>query len=68
MTWQEDGEPGVTSWLMNAVNFGDGFVHSFAEAAMRADSENYEIIRPALLKLKARYPDYAKPAERRTNG
>jgi hypothetical protein len=59
MIWQED-EPRIVTWLINAVGHGGGFVHSFAEAAMRSDAENYPIVRPALLQLLAKYPEYAK--------
>lgn len=37
---------------------GGGFVKTVAQAAMRADDDNYAILRPALLAFKAKYPKY----------
>jgi hypothetical protein len=35
-----------------------GFLRAVADAAVRADSFNYDILRPALLQLQAKYPEY----------
>ncbi|MGH9685270.1 MAG: hypothetical protein ACRD4S_16870 [Candidatus Acidiferrales bacterium] len=60
MIWQTDEE--MMNWLLNLwpMNAGD-FLQSIAEAAMRADHENYEMIRPLLLQLKSKYPKYDVP-------
>lgn len=34
----------------------DSFLGTFLSACLRADAENYEIIRPALAKLMEKYP------------
>lgn len=39
------------------------FVRTIAEAGLRADRDNYELLRPALLKLKAKYPQHSRSAE-----
>ena len=67
MTWQEDEEP-IGKWLLAAHECGGSFVKMFAETSMRADSENYLILRPALLQLMQKYPSYSegKWANRRT--
>lgn len=41
----------------NIAPAGD-FLKTLAETAFRADMFNYEILRPALLSLKAKYPEY----------
>lgn len=49
-------------WLMGIVcgqpAVAGSFLRSVAETAVRADTENYAILRPALLSLKAKYPGY----------
>jgi hypothetical protein len=60
MIWQEDRE--LMDWLSNIEPMGAGsFLKSLAETAMRADEENYPILRPALLAMKEKYPEYARP-------
>jgi hypothetical protein len=57
----------LNGWLLMILN-GDrergiapagDFLKSLAQAALRADMFNYEILRPALLQLKSKYPEYA---------
>jgi hypothetical protein len=58
----------LLDWLLNAANpsrHAGHFVRSIAEAGLRADVLNYRIIRPALLELKAKYPNYAQPESER---
>ena len=55
----EDSE--LMDWLLNARQSGGGFVNAIAEAGLRADLENYPILRPVLLQLKERYPAYSVP-------
>ncbi len=60
MIWQEDEE--LIDWLLNLEPMNAGsFLRAIGEAAMRADSQNYPVMRPLLLELKKKYPDYAKP-------
>jgi hypothetical protein len=54
----QDDDLQVFEWLVNAAAGGGGFVSSFAIAALRADDENYPIIRPALIVLRKKYPVY----------
>jgi len=58
MTWQQDMES-IQSWLHNAHHYGGGFIRTFTEAAMRADAENYVVLRPCLVKFVIKYPEYA---------
>lgn len=46
-------------WLVAAQARGGGFVHAIADAGLRADPENYELIRPVLLELQRKYPQYS---------
>jgi hypothetical protein len=46
-------------WLRNASIRGGGFVQHFAEAVIRADHENLEIIYPAFTALKEKYTEYS---------
>ncbi len=57
-------DPELFNWLDQASAKGGGFLKTIAMAGLRADSDNYEILRPALLQLKAKYPKYAKAEER----
>lgn len=34
------------------------FLRALADAALKADFENYQILRPALLQIRDRYPEY----------
>ena len=36
----------------------DGFLAAFAATVCRADATNYPLLRPAILALKAKFPDY----------
>jgi hypothetical protein len=52
-------------WLLGIANgkptrSGD-FLRCLAEAALRADVANYPIVRPALLQIREKYPDYCDP-------
>jgi hypothetical protein len=55
-------------WLLGIVhghpNESGSFLRSLAEASLRADDDNYLILRPALLLIQAKYPTYKFDAER----
>ena len=52
-------DPELTGWLLNVVNSNAGdFLRDLAKAALRADHENYPLLRPALLEISKRYPKY----------
>jgi hypothetical protein len=59
-------DPELTDWLFGVLEnrpVGAGaFVHRLAEAAACADWENYPLLRPVLLQMKAKYPRYSKSA------
>jgi hypothetical protein len=49
-------------WLVNASHsreISHSFVATIAEAALRADGANYKLIRPALLRIQAKYQVYS---------
>lgn len=55
-------DPALISWVLGISNgkptrSGD-FLRALADAALRADALNYAILRPALLELKEKYPQY----------
>jgi hypothetical protein len=57
---QEDIE--LVDWLLGIANHkptepGD-FLKALAAAALRADPENYPLMRPMLLHVRAKYPEY----------
>lgn len=57
MTAQQD--PELRNWLINIENMRAGdFLRTLALAAQMADYANYAILRPALLELKDKYPEY----------
>ena len=45
-------------WMQNASFWGGGFLKTLMEAAYRADDENYAMLRPVLLQMQAKYPEY----------
>lgn len=52
-------------WLLGIANgkphpSGD-FLRSLADAALRADATNYPILRPALVAIREKYPEYCDP-------
>lgn len=57
MTAAEDNE--LHPWLVSAQDYGGGFVKTLASAALQADTHNYDLIRPCLLRIAAKYPKYA---------
>jgi hypothetical protein len=64
MVLQQDSES-LRNWAFGAIHpaFGadkNSFVHAFAEAVCRADSENYLVLRPALIELARKYPQYER--------
>lgn len=70
MILQQDIESGLMDWIFNIkIKRAGSFLRAIAEAAYRADAENYPILRPALMALMAKYPEYqnmdARPGEKR---
>lgn len=57
MIAQED-DPKLLGWLSNANQYGGGFVSSLARAGLVADFENYPILRPVLVAMRAKYTEY----------
>jgi hypothetical protein len=51
----------VNAWIGPLAQRPGNFLSTFLEACLRADDENYEILRPALLILMDKYP---APVER----
>jgi hypothetical protein len=61
MVAQEDTE--LFEWLQNASGHGTrpaagDFLKHLAEAGLRADAENYAVLRPVLVVMAMRYPAY----------
>ena len=54
----QNDDPELLEWLSNAQRRGGGFVSSLASAALRADDENYALIRPLVLQMRDKYPAY----------
>jgi hypothetical protein len=47
-------------WLDNATRRGGSFVSTFANACFCADDRNFEILRPVLAQMMAKYPTYSE--------
>lgn len=60
MIAQEDHE--LLNWIFCLANQeprkSGGFLESVGLMAVRADAENYLLLRPVLLALKKKYPEY----------
>lgn len=59
MIAQQD-DPELLEWLINASAHAGGFLSTLADAALRADGQNYPILRPAILDLRAKYPKFER--------
>jgi hypothetical protein len=57
MIAQEDDRE-LLEWLAKASQEGGGFVSAIARAALVADDDNYPIVRPVVIQLRAKYPRY----------
>jgi len=66
MIAQEDVE--LMDWVLCLANQSPkrsgSFLATIGIAAARADGENYLLLRPALLALKRKYPEYDVPPKR----
>lgn len=51
-------DPMLLNWLFNAANFAGDFLKDISNGALRADWNNYPLLRPFLLYLKEKYPLY----------
>ncbi len=54
----QNDDPELLEWLATAADRGGGFVSFAAKAGLRADEGNYPLIRPLLLVLRKKYPQY----------
>lgn len=54
----QNDDPELLEWLNNAQQRGGGFVKNLAEAGLNADCENYPMIRPLLIFMRLKYPEY----------
>jgi hypothetical protein len=52
--------PEIRNWASNAIAHGGSFVKSFAEAVLRADPDNFEILEQATRTLMEKYPKYGE--------
>lgn len=58
-TLRDELDPDVVDWVYGVLNDNPGdFVRAFADAASRADFENYPLLRPSVVAIAARYPHY----------
>ncbi len=66
MIAQEDTE--LMDWVLCLANQSPrrsgSFLATIGLAAVRADSDNYLLLRPALLAMKRKYPEYDMPQKR----
>jgi hypothetical protein len=60
-TWIEDRE--IVEWLLGVAHDRPGysgkFLKAIASAARHADGSNYQLMRPTLLLLKSKYPQFS---------
>ena len=54
----QSDHPYMFEWLVKAEKDAGGFLSQFAHAALCADDENYQILRPALSQLREKYKQY----------
>ena len=58
----QSDDPELLEWLSKAYMEGGTFILSLARAALSADHENYPLIRPLIIAMRAKYPAY-EPSE-----
>ena len=58
----QNDDPELLEWLANAAMRGGSFVGSLARAGLHADHSNYPLIRPLLVVMREKYPEY-EPSE-----
>lgn len=52
-------DPELVDWVLNLDRMrAGGFLLAIGLAAQRADAQNYPLMRPLLLRLKEKYPEY----------
>ena len=54
----QNDDPELLEWLMNAKEKAGDFVRNLAEAGLRADWENYPMLRYVLMAMRQKYPQY----------
>jgi hypothetical protein len=54
----QSDDPELLEWLAKADTDGGGFISSLARAALVADEDNYPILRPVLILMRSKYPNY----------
>lgn len=54
----QNDDPELLEWLAKADREGGGFLSALASAALVADFENYPILRPVLIEMRNKYPQY----------
>jgi hypothetical protein len=53
-------DPELAEWVLNLDRLhAGGFLSAIGIAAQRADFQNYPLMRPLLISLKRKYPEYA---------
>jgi hypothetical protein len=56
----QNDDPELLEWLAKANQSGGGFVSALSRAALVADDENYIILRPVLMQIRRKYPQYER--------
>lgn len=57
-------DPELDTWVDNLQRMHAGsFLECVHYVAVTADHQNYELVRPVLLQLKAKYPKYAEDSD-----
>jgi hypothetical protein len=51
-------DPEVYKWLSRANQYGGSFVKLFAKCVFAADEANYALLKPVVLILMEKYPNY----------
>jgi|ERR1039458_5651319 hypothetical protein len=54
----QNDDPELLEWMNNASLKAGGFLSSLAWAGLRADWQNYPIMRSLLLEMRKKYPEY----------
>jgi len=59
----QNDDPELLEWLSNARQKAGDFLSALADAGLRADWQNYPLMRSLLLDMRKKYPEYEPEVE-----
>ncbi len=54
----------IREWAIEAANHGGSFIQAIGASILRADDNNFALLRPVAVQLVAKYPKYLENSEK----